>query len=246
MTQPLPNAVRTRVVVADDEPLARRRIRALLAQHSDFEIVAECANGPETVNVVATLRPDVVLLDIDMPDLSGLALVHGLPTPRPKIVFVTAHEQYAVSAFGVRALDYVLKPFDEERFENTLSRIREEIAREAGHAARRKQARELRLGDIVVDTGARLLWRAGRQVVLRRKEFDVLVRLMSQPGEVVTRTELLRDVWGYKTDVVSRTVDTHIFELRRKLGVGASELGYIETVARIGYRILGPSLAEHA
>lgn len=242
MTQPLPNAGRTRVVVADDEPLARRRIRALLAQQSDFEIIAECATGPETVHVVTTLRPDVVLLDIEMPDLSGLALVQDLPVPRPKIVFVTAHEQYALSAFGVRALDYLLKPFDEERFENTLSRIREEIARGDGHVARRGRSPEpgrLRLGDVVVDTGARRLWLDGRQIVLRRKEFDVLVRLMSHPGRVVTRGELLRDVWGYKTDVVSRTVDTHIFELRRKLGLGASEPGYIETVARIGYRVIG-------
>ena len=83
MTQPLPNASRTRVVVADDEPLARRRLRALLAAHRDFEIIAECSSGPETVTVVTTLRPDVVLLDIEMPDLSGLALVRELPEPRP-------------------------------------------------------------------------------------------------------------------------------------------------------------------
>jgi DNA-binding response OmpR family regulator len=235
MTQPLPNAGQTRVVIADDEPLARRRLRALLAQHRDFEIIAECASGPETVNVVTTLRPDVVLLDIEMPDLSGLALVHELPEPKPKVVFVTAHEQYAVSAFGVRALDYILKPFDEERFETTLARIRDEVREKRSS----RGGSPPQLGDIVVDLGARRVSRSGRLIVLRRREFDALVRLMLHPGQVVTRNELLRDVWGYKTDVVSRTVDTHIFELRRKLGLGASEPGYIETVARIGYRMLG-------
>ena len=238
MAHPLPNAPRARVVLADDEPLARRRLRALLAPHADFEIIAECASGPETVRVVTALRPDVVLLDIEMPDLSGLALVADLPEPKPKIVFVTAHERYAVGAFGVRALDYVLKPFDEERFESTLERIRDDIAREEGR--RNRGARSiLRLGAIVVDVGARSLRHGGRQIVLRRKEFDVLVRLIAHPGQVVTRGELLRDVWGYQTDVVSRTVDTHIFELRRKLGLGPDEPGYIETVARIGYRIFG-------
>ena len=241
MTYPLPNASRARVVLADDEPLARRRLRALLAPHRDFEIIAECANGPETVRVVTALRPDVVLLDIEMPDISGLALVAELPEPKPKIVFVTAHERYAVGAFGVRALDYVLKPFDEERFEATLKRIRDEIGREEGRGQRGSRS-TLRLGDIVVDTGARSLRRGGRQIVLRRKEFDVLVRLIGQPGQVVTRGELLREVWGYKTDVVSRTVDTHIFELRRKLGLGPDEPGYIETVARIGYRMIGASV----
>jgi DNA-binding response OmpR family regulator len=102
----------------------------------------------------------------------------------------------------------------------------------------------LRLGTIVVDTGARSLQHGSRQIVLRRKEFDVLVRLIAHPGQVVTRGELLREVWGYKTDVVSRTVDTHIFELRRKLGLEPDEPGYIETVARIGYRMIGAASAE--
>jgi two-component system LytT family response regulator len=229
------------VVVADDEPLARRRLRALLAQHGDFEIIAECSSGPETVDVVTTLRPDVVLLDIEMPDLSGLALVRELPEPKPKVVFVTAHEQYAVGAFGVRALDYILKPFDEERFECTLARIRDEV----GEKRSPRGGSRPQLGDIVVDSGARRVYRAGRLIVLRRREFDALVRLMLHPGQVVTRSELLREVWGYKTDVVSRTVDTHIFELRRKLGLGPSEPGYIETVARIGYRMLGEVRAAH-
>jgi DNA-binding response OmpR family regulator len=243
MAHPSPNAARARVVLADDEPLARRRLRALLAPHADFEIIAECASGPETVRVVTALRPDVVLLDIEMPDLSGLALVASLPEPKPRIVFVTAHERYAVGAFGVRALDYVLKPFDEERFVSTLDRIRDEIAREEGRGSRGVRP-TLRLGTIVVDTGARSLQHGSRQIVLRRKEFDVLVRLIAHPGQVVTRGELLREVWGYKTDVVSRTVDTHIFELRRKLGLEPGEPGYIETVARIGYRMIGAASAE--
>ena len=236
---------RTRVLIADDEPLARRRIRALLAPHDDFEVIGECEDGHEAMQRLAALRPDVLLLDIEMPEISGLSLARGLPQPPPIVVFITAYERYAVDAFAVPALDYLLKPFDEERFQVTLDRIRRERTRaQRGDAAVPHVAERVTLADIDVDLRARRVWRGQREVVLRRKEFDVLVRLLSTPGEVVTREELLQNVWAYKSGVVSRTIDTHVCEVRRKLGHQAGEPGYIETVARFGYRVLTPPAGD--
>jgi DNA-binding response OmpR family regulator len=102
----------------------------------------------------------------------------------------------------------------------------------------RAPAMPLRFADLEVDTAARGVRRAGEPVALRPKEYDLLLALMRRQGELVTRRELLAEVWGYSDDVNSRTVDTHIAVLRRKLGHGAAEAGYITTVAKAGYRML--------
>jgi two-component system, LytTR family, response regulator len=114
-----------RVVIADDEPLARRRMRTLLDAHSDVEVVAECATGPDTVAATDKHSPDVLFLDIQMPGMTGIEVIDALgPGTVPLIVFVTAFDQHAIRAFEQEALDYVLKPLGEERFEATLTRVR--------------------------------------------------------------------------------------------------------------------------
>jgi len=115
-----------RVVIADDEAPARRKLARFLAEHADIEIVREAADGLEAVDAIAQTAPDLVYLDIHMPGLDGLGVVEALARESrpPAIVFVTAHDHYAVKAFEVRALDYLLKPYDRERFERTLERVR--------------------------------------------------------------------------------------------------------------------------
>jgi transcriptional regulator len=103
----------------------------------------------------------------------------------------------------------------------------------------RAPAMPLRFADLEVDTATREVRRAGEPVALRPKEYDLLVALMRRQGELVTRRELLAEVWGYSDDVSSRTVDTHVAVLRRKLGHGAADAGYITNVAKAGYRMLG-------
>ena len=121
-----------RVVVADDEPLARHRLRALLGNASDMTIVAECANGDDVVRAVEAHEPDVLLLDIQMPGLTGIQIIDALgPRAVPVVVFVTAYDAHAVKAFEQEALDYLLKPLGEERFAQTLVRVRERLARRA-------------------------------------------------------------------------------------------------------------------
>ena len=140
MTLPGSNAAGVlRVAIVDDEPLARERIRTLLQERGGVEIVAECADGEQAVSAVLALTPDVVFLDIQMPELDGFGVLEALgrETP-PAVVFVTAFDEYAVRAFEAEAIDYLLKPVTTERFEKALAR-----------AAQRLQSRAADGGDEV-------------------------------------------------------------------------------------------------
>ncbi len=114
-----------RVVIAEDEPLARRGLRGLLERSGLVEVIAECADGPATVKAIRSLQPDLVFLDIQMPDLDGFGVLRQLSGKnRPLVVFVTAYDQYAVDAFEVSAVDYLLKPFEWSRVAQTLDKAR--------------------------------------------------------------------------------------------------------------------------
>jgi two-component system LytT family response regulator len=119
-----------RVVLADDELLARQRLRRLLRREQDVRIVAECADGPATVTAVLRESPDLLLLDVQMPELDGFGVLRALPPERmPVTVFVTAFDQYALRAFEAQALDYLLKPFTEARFSAAFARARAQVGR---------------------------------------------------------------------------------------------------------------------
>jgi two-component system LytT family response regulator len=116
-----------RVIVVDDEPLARAVVREYAAAHPGVEIVAECANGFEAVKAVAELSPDLMFLDVQMPKLSGFEVIELIGRSVP-VIFTTAYDQYALSAFEVHAIDYLLKPFSAERFAEALTRARDRLA----------------------------------------------------------------------------------------------------------------------
>jgi two-component system LytT family response regulator len=114
-----------RTLIVDDEPPARERIRALLAEEPDLAVVGECDSGLRAIEAIRALRPDLVFLDVQMPGLDGFGVVDALSgSELPALVFVTAFDAYAVRAFEVHALDYLLKPFDRDRFRATLARAR--------------------------------------------------------------------------------------------------------------------------
>lgn len=122
--------MRLRTLIVDDEPLARERIRALLEQERDVEVVGECSNGPDALAAIKAHRPDLVFLDIQMPGLDGLGVVEQVPAgSMPVVIFVTAYDRYAIRAFEVHAQDYLLKPFDRERFGRALTRARVQVIR---------------------------------------------------------------------------------------------------------------------
>jgi two-component system LytT family response regulator len=118
-----------RALIVDDEPLARRGIRQLLASYPDVTVVGECRDGGEALRALATERPDLVFLDVEMPGLDGLDVigVHGAER-MPLIVFITAHQEYAVQAFEAQALDYLVKPLSEARFRTTMARLHQRLS----------------------------------------------------------------------------------------------------------------------
>ena len=113
-----------RAIIVDDEKPARRRLRELLEKQADIAIVAECSNGAEATRQIRALQPDLLLLDVQMPGLDGFGVVDTIGAAQmPATIFVTAYDQYALKAFEVSALDYLLKPFSDERFERSLARV---------------------------------------------------------------------------------------------------------------------------
>ena len=164
-----------RVLIADDEPLARERMRSLLGAEQDLEIVGEARAGVETVEAILSQSPDLVFLDVHMPKLDGFEVIQTVgPDRMPAVVFVTAYDQHALRAFEVQALDYLLKPFDSERFQGALRRVRRQIdSRETGDIGQRllalvrdlRPASQARTDRLVVKSGGRLYF-------LRADEID--------------------------------------------------------------------------
>jgi two-component system LytT family response regulator len=163
-----------RTLVVDDEPLARERLTGLLSAEPDIEIVGQCRDGEEAARAIVAQTPDLAFLDVQMPAMSGFDVIEAVGSERmPLVIFVTAYDQHALKAFQVRALDYLLKPFDRERFQESLQRARTQIQRdETGDLGRRLLAlvKDLRRDQpktdrIVVKSGGRLFF-------LRTDEID--------------------------------------------------------------------------
>jgi len=165
---------RIRALVVDDEPLARRRLRRLLERDPEIETVSDCGDGHAAVAAIAEHAPDLVFLDVQMPEVDGFAVLERLPAGRtPLVVFVTAYDQYALRAFEVSAVDYLLKPFDRRRFEKALQRAKARLAAEAGEGLGQRtlalleelRARSSHLDRLVVKAG-------GRAFFLKTDEID--------------------------------------------------------------------------
>jgi two-component system LytT family response regulator len=144
-----------RVLVVDDEAAGRRKVLRFLREHADVEIAGECANGLEAVDRVRNERPEIVFLDIQMPDMDGFEVVEALATGDylPAIVFATAHDEFAVRAFEVNAVDYLLKPFDRERFDRAFDRALDRARKTAGISNVAGQDRLLNLLDAIRPAG---------------------------------------------------------------------------------------------
>lgn len=166
--------MKIRTLIVDDEPLGRERIRTLLASDPEIEVIEECSDGRQAIAAIEGSKPDLVFLDVQMPEMNGFAVLDAIASDHmPAIIFVTAYDHYAVQAFEVHALDYLLKSFDRERFQAALQRAKGEIQRsKAGLLNERLaglledlQAKQKRLTRLVVKSG-------GRIVFLRAEEID--------------------------------------------------------------------------
>jgi two-component system LytT family response regulator len=176
-----------RVLVVDDEPAARRKMLRFLQEHDDVEVIGEASSGEEAIELITAQSPDLVFLDVQMPGACGFDVVEAIAAAPniPAIVFATAHDEYAVRAFEVNALDYLLKPFDRERFDQALARARKSVA----GPAQASQARLLSLLDAMRPTARyarRLLVPSeGRSVFVNVGE---IVRLESDRNNVIVFT----------------------------------------------------------
>ena len=225
-----------RVLVVEDNPDLAYGLRNSL-EIAGYDVVV-AVDGPSGVEQARVVDADVVVLDLMLPGMDGYRVLRtlrdeGLGVP---VLILTARGEEADKVLGFRlgADDYVTKPFGVLEL---LARI-EALLRRAGpwrETASTSAATE-RFGDVEVDVQARTVRRSGARVELTPKEFDLLLALLRRQGRVTSRMELLKAVWGYDASVVSRTVDTHVAELRRKLEHDAAAPRHILTVWKVGYK----------
>lgn len=165
---------RIRVLIIDDEPLARRKIRRMLARDPEVEILGDCANGREAIPAIDARNPDLVFLDVQMPEIDGFDVLESIPAAKiPLVIFVTAYDQYALRAFEVSAVDYLVKPFDRRRFEKALQRAKSRLATERGGDLNRQtlallaelRAKSSHIERLVIKAG-------GRAFFLKTEEID--------------------------------------------------------------------------
>ena len=162
-------------LIVDDEPLARKFIRRMLEKHHSVKIVAQCRNGKEAVTSILELKPRLVFLDVQMPEMDGFTTLETLGAATlPQIIFVTAYEQYAIRAFEIHALDYLLKPFDQPRFDKAMARVEEKFADCEQAQTERKQ-----IAALLENVGRKTLYlerlvvkTSGRIIFLKTAEID--------------------------------------------------------------------------
>jgi DNA-binding response OmpR family regulator len=219
-----------RILIVEDNRNLAHGLRTNLEFEGHVAEVAE--DGAAGLALARSRRHDLVLLDLMLPGLDGFRLLEtirseGIDTP---VLVLTALGDEADKVRGLRqgADDYVTKPFA----------LRELLARVAALLRRaRGQSAALCFGAVQVDPSTRAVTLAGEPVSLRPKEYDLLCALLARGGRVATRAELLREVWGYQESVISRTLDTHVGELRRKLESDPARPRHILTVRKTGYRL---------
>jgi two-component system LytT family response regulator len=164
-----------KILIVDDEPLARTKLRNLLRDVSDAEIIGEAADGDSAVAAIVHAKPDLVFLDIQLPGKDGFSVIKAIGIDRmPFVVFITAYDQYALKAFDVRALDYILKPFDRKRLERALDHARKQLDLAGGQEEFRRQVQSL-LHEVRLEPRAleRILVKSrGRIIILRTAQID--------------------------------------------------------------------------
>jgi len=165
-----------RTIIADDERLARKKLRILLGSEPGIEVVAECSDGKQTIAALRAQKPDLLLLDIQMPDIDGFGVLRAIDTDAmPVVIFTTAHDQYAVKAFEAHALDYLLKPFDKGRLQHALNRARAEVLKAHDRETTCRILDFLTKTNPSPQAGKRLVFRTGGRVVfLESDEIDWL------------------------------------------------------------------------
>jgi DNA-binding response OmpR family regulator len=236
-----------RILVVEDNAALAYGLQTTL-ELEGYE-VAVAPDGPSGLQRAADWRPDLVVLDVMLPEIDGFHVLRALRQRgfAEPVLLLTAKGEEAdkVLGFKLGADDYVTKPFGRmelaARVEALLRRTARPTVAGSFHGPNAASAPEdrpvERYGDVVIDPEARTVSRRGTEVSLAPKEFDLLLALVRRRGRAASRLDLLEEVWGYSAAVMTRTVDTHILELRRKLEDDPAEPRHLVTVRKVGYRL---------
>jgi two-component system, OmpR family, response regulator VicR len=223
------------ILIIEDDEQSRQVVR-LAMQSQSFQL-QEAKTGDEGLEIARAGEPDLILLDVNMPGMSGLDVcrklrAEGLLVP---IIMLTAKSDTIDKVVGleVGADDYVTKPFEVREL---MARIGAHLRRSEASTGEPASKTRREFPGLVVDTSRRQVWRDDREVPLTVTEFNVLALLSSRPGQVFSRAELLRDVWGYDIEIETRTVDAHVYRLRKKIEIDSENPQFIHSVPGIGYR----------
>jgi DNA-binding response OmpR family regulator len=224
------------ILMIEDDPNSRQIVR--LATEAQSYTLTEASTGDEGLELARASNPDLILLDINMPGMSGLDVCRKLRAEGSlvPIIMLTAKSDTIDKVVGleVGADDYVTKPFEVREL---MARIGAHLRRSDADAAGEASAKSRReFPGLVIDISRRQVWRDDVEVVLTVTEFNVLSLLTARPGQVFSRSELLRDVWGYEVDIETRTVDAHVYRLRKKIEIDSEKPQYVHSVPGIGYR----------
>jgi two-component system, OmpR family, alkaline phosphatase synthesis response regulator PhoP len=223
----------TRVVIIEDNESLAQGLRANL----EFEgyAVACAANTVDGLAVIAESPTDLIVLDLMLPDGDGYSVLRELRARGDEtpvlILSALGDEADKIRGFRFGADDYVTKPFS---LLELIARV-DALLRRSGRA--RGGSRPWTFGDVAIDPATRIVRKKGVEVAIRPREYELLVALLRRDGQLATRSELMREVWGYDDSVMSRTVDTHVLELRRKLENDPANPRHILTVLKAGYRL---------
>jgi two-component system, OmpR family, response regulator RegX3 len=221
-----------RVLLVEDEQSISVPFSHALEREGFVVVVAP--SGQAAREALAAREPDIVLLDLMLPDADGRDIAREVRVRSSvPIIMLTARATRTDRIVGLElgADDYVVKPFDSAE---VIARIRAVLRRGREPIAKSR----LSSGEVSVDLSARQAWCEGRELALTRKEFDLLARLLADPGQVVTREDLMSDVWDENWFGSTKTLDVHLAALRRKLGEDSAAPRYIQTVRGVGYRFV--------
>jgi len=222
------------ILVIEDNRAYAETLKSNL-EREGYEVTV-AATGLAGLEAAKRDTPDLIILDLMLPAMNGFTVLQrlrdeGRETP---VLIMTAlgTEEEKLRGFGLGADDYVVKPCG---LLEILARVRALLKRAS--TAPGEPRSEIRVEDLTIDYGARLVRRGQTEITLRPKEFDLLAALIRHRGRIVSRAELLREVWGYAAGTESRTVETHLAALRERLGDDPQSPRYIVTVRRAGYRL---------
>jgi DNA-binding response OmpR family regulator len=228
----------TVLLIEDNEKLARG-LRSTL-EFEGYGVLC-ASDGAAGLTMARQQRPDIIVLDLMLPDTDGYRVLRALrddgDTTPVLVLTALGEEADKVRGFRFGADDYVTKPFGLMELLARIDALLRRATRPNGDAPKPGAESPSGFGDVRVDAARHTVTRDGSPVSLRPKEYDLLVALLRRNGQVATRIELLKEVWGYDDSVMSRTVDTHIAELRRKLEADPANPRHILTVLKTGYRL---------